>query len=343
MLSAPPSALKSMCSTSLRSIVTLATSRKKQHAAAIGRDVDVLGDVGAEEQQRVGAVLAFDGVAAVARVPVEHVVAGAEQRDVVAVVAEDEVVAVAAEQRVVALAAEDGVVAGAAVDGQLDDAGRQGRGGDGVVAAQRVDDERVVGPFAAGDVDRAGRPTTETEVPAPNTSMMSAPLRAVDDHRVGLRRRRRPAERAGEIDVDLRHVGAGQVVDGDRVGAAERVEVDPLDVIEVHDDVADVAGEAHAPAVGRDVEVLVAVAAVEQQRVGAVLALDRVAAVAGIPLEDVVAGAEEGGVVACLPSMKSLPSPPRRMSAPLLPRMVSLPVAAVDRQLDRGRPDCRWR
>ena len=52
------------------------------------------------------------------------------------------------------------------------------------------------------------------------------------------------------------------------------------------------------PAVGRDVHVLVDVAAVEQHRVGAVLALDRVAAVAGIPLERVVSGSEQCGVVA---------------------------------------------
>ena len=110
---------------------------EEQHAAAVGRDVDVLGDVRAEEQHGVGAVLAFDGVVAVAGIPLEHVVAGAQQRDVVAVVAEDEVVAVAAEDRVGALAAEDRVVAGAAVDRQLDDAGRQGGGGDAVVAAQR--------------------------------------------------------------------------------------------------------------------------------------------------------------------------------------------------------------
>ena len=104
----------------------------------------------------------------------------------------------------------------------------------------------------------------------------------------------RAADRAGEVDVDLRDVGAGQVVDGDGVGAAQRVEVDALDIVEVHDDVAEVAGEPHAPAVGRDVEDLGAVAAVEQHRVGAVLALDGVAAVARIPLEHVVAGAEEG-------------------------------------------------
>ena len=104
------------------------------HAAAIGRDVDVLADVGAVEDQRVGAGLALDGVAAVARIPDERVVAVAEQRHVVAAAADDGVVAVAADERVVALAAGDGVVAGAAVDGEADDAGRQGRGIDRVVA-----------------------------------------------------------------------------------------------------------------------------------------------------------------------------------------------------------------
>ena len=48
-------------------------------------------------------------------------------------------------------AAEDRVVAGAAVDRQLDDAGGQRGRGHGVVAAQRVDDERVVGPFGVRD------------------------------------------------------------------------------------------------------------------------------------------------------------------------------------------------
>ena len=34
-----------------------------------------------------------------------------------------------------------------------------------------------------------------------------------------------------------RHVGAGQIADGDGVGAAECVEVDVLDAVEVHGDV----------------------------------------------------------------------------------------------------------
>ena len=106
----------------------LATSRVKQHAPAVGRDVDVLVDVRAVEQHRVGAGLAFDHVAAVARIPLEHVVAGAEQGGVVALLAVDEVVAVAAEQEVGAVAAEDGVVAGAAVDRDADQ-GREIAGG----------------------------------------------------------------------------------------------------------------------------------------------------------------------------------------------------------------------
>ena len=96
----------------------------EQHAAAICRDVDVLSDVRAEEQHGVGAVLAFDGVVAVAGIPLKHVVAGAEPREVVTVVAEDKIVTVAAEQGVVALAAEDGVVAGSAVDRQFCGSGR---------------------------------------------------------------------------------------------------------------------------------------------------------------------------------------------------------------------------
>ena len=99
-----------------RSIVMLADVAGEAHALAVGRDVDLLVDVGAVELHRVDAVLAFDGVAAVARVPDERVVAGAEERGVVAAAAGDEVVAVAADQRVVTVAAGDGVVAGAAVD-----------------------------------------------------------------------------------------------------------------------------------------------------------------------------------------------------------------------------------
>ena len=54
-----------------------------------------------KNSMRVRAVLAFDGVVAVAGVPLEDVVAGTQQREIVAAVAEDEIVAVAAEEYVV--------------------------------------------------------------------------------------------------------------------------------------------------------------------------------------------------------------------------------------------------
>ena len=58
--------------------------------ASVRGQVDLLADVGAVELHRVGAVLAFDDVAAVAGVPDERVVAGAEEGGVVAAAAVDE-------------------------------------------------------------------------------------------------------------------------------------------------------------------------------------------------------------------------------------------------------------
>ena len=107
-----------------------------------------------------------------------------------------------------------------------------------------------------------------------------------------------PPPLRGQVGGHVDDVGPGQVVDGEVVGAAEGLGVDRLDVVQVHRDVADVAGEPHPAAVGGDVHALVDVAAVERHRVGAVLALDDVAAVAGIPLERVVAGSEQRDVVA---------------------------------------------
>src|SRR5262249_48910970 len=100
-----------------------------------------------------------------------------------------------------------------------------------------------------------------------------------------------------QVDGNLVHVGSGQIVDGDGVGATSGVDLDVLDAVEVHGDVADVAGEPRAAAVGRDVDLLVDVGAVELERVGARLPLDRVA---GVTHEQrhVVAGAADDDVVA---------------------------------------------
>ena len=144
---------------------------------------------------------------------------------VVAAAADDDVVAVAADQHVGALAADDRVVAGAAVDGELDDAGRQRRGVDGVVAAEAVDDQRVVGAFGAGrSSPAAGRPVTATDAAAaPTTLIVSLPAVPLTVT-VSAWPSPRAAGRRREVDVDLRHVGAGQVVDRDGVGAAQGVE-----------------------------------------------------------------------------------------------------------------------
>ena len=87
----------------------VALGTEEPEAVSVRRQVDLLGALAPLKQHRVGAVLALDGVAAVAWVPDEGVVAGAHQRCVVAAVAVDRVVPVAAE-RVDALASGERVV-----------------------------------------------------------------------------------------------------------------------------------------------------------------------------------------------------------------------------------------
>ena len=143
---------------------------------------------GAVKEHGVGAVLAFDGVAAVARVPLERVVAGAQERHVVALLAIDEVVAVAAEQQVDAVAAEERVVAGAAVHGDLDQRGQVAGGGERVVAAVGVEDQVLAG----ADIQAEG-----------------SRVEAIEAH-------------AGAIGGDGEGLGAVAAVDLDGVGAGCR-------------------------------------------------------------------------------------------------------------------------
>src|SRR5205807_4378418 len=74
---------------------------------------------------------------------------------------------------------------------------------------------------------------------------------------------------AGQVQVDLGHVGPGQVIDNDLVRAAAGGEIDLLDAVEVHRDVRDVAGGAHTRAVVGEGAILVHVGPVELHRVGA--------------------------------------------------------------------------
>ena len=112
-------------------------------AVAIRRDIDLLGDVGAVEQQRIGAVVAFDDVAAIARIPLERIVSGAKECSVTALIAVDEIVSVAADQDVIAGAAEDRVIAAAAINRERELPCGEPCRIDGVIAAERVDVKRV--------------------------------------------------------------------------------------------------------------------------------------------------------------------------------------------------------
>ena len=158
------------------------------------------------KQHRVAAGFALDGVAAVARVPDEGVVAGAQGCGVVASVAVDGVVAVAADQRLDALAAGERVVAGAAVDEQGDrlsgEAGRR----DGVVAAEAVDGEQV-GRVLVLDRDRARQTGRGHADASPLTLIVSSPAVPLTETRSGCAVARRAAEGAGEVDVHVLDVG----------------------------------------------------------------------------------------------------------------------------------------
>ena len=102
------------------------------------------------ERQPVAAGLALDDVAVVPGIPLERVVAGAEEGDVVARVAVHEVAAVAAEEHLRSAAPPERVVARAAVGGDLDRRAELAGRREAVVAAVGVEPEVLGRP----DVDR---------------------------------------------------------------------------------------------------------------------------------------------------------------------------------------------
>ena len=148
---------------------------REPYAAAVRGRLQPLADVAAVERHLVDAVLALDDVVAVTGIPLERVVAGAQQAGVVALLAVDEVVAVAAEQEVDAVAAEQVVVAGAPVDGDADQRGQVAGRGVGVVAAVGVDVSFSEVPMSIEN--GAGlRRSNRTRVPLAVVVNCSAPL-----------------------------------------------------------------------------------------------------------------------------------------------------------------------
>ena len=218
----------------------------------------------------------------------------------------------------------------------------------GSVAAPRpsspprpADDERVVRPLAVRG--RSPGPTGRSRSSrsrAAKTLMMSLPAVPLTITVSAAPSPPAPPAVAPRSRLTWVRPGPGQVVDGDRVGPAEGVQVDPLDAVQVHDDGADVAGEPDPGAVGREVELLGDVGPVEQHRVRA------------RPGPRPCRCRRPGSRRTCRPRprrqavslprppmIRSLPSPPNSRSAPSPPVIVSLPVPAVDGDLDqRGQP-----
>ena len=193
-------------------------------------------------------------------------------------------------ERVVAGAADQDVVAVAAIGDELDAAMKAG----GLMTSSPPRPLMTsLSPAPASVMfTSAARPVT-VMIPFVLVTVMTS-LPAVALMRDGVR----GAVIGAEVEIDLADIGPGHIVDRDVVGAAESVEVDVLDAVEVHRDVGDVAGEPGVAAIGRDVDVLVDIGTVEQQRVGTLAAFDGVAAVAGIPDEGIVAGAHIGDIIA---------------------------------------------
>src|SRR4029453_8979647 len=100
-----------------------ALSAEEPKAVAIRRQVDLLAAACAVEEHRVGAVLALDDGAAVARIPDEGVIAGAHAPGICTHVSVDRVVAVSAEQALGSGASAQGVASGATIEGRRDAVG----------------------------------------------------------------------------------------------------------------------------------------------------------------------------------------------------------------------------
>src|SRR5262249_49701599 len=173
------------------------------HARAVRGNIDFLVDVGAVEHQRVGTVLTLNDVVAVARIPNERVVPGAELGNVVAAATDHRVAAVAADQQVGALAAGNGVVAGAAVDDEPDNARLQGAGIDRIVAGATVDDELVVCGFGTSDDHLLGKAIHHGRRAGPGDLDVVGLRGAVDGHLIGRAVALTGSRHSRKVDRDL--------------------------------------------------------------------------------------------------------------------------------------------
>src|SRR5205807_162035 len=122
----------------------------------------------------------------------------------------------------------------AAVHHELNRARGQRRAVHDVVAGQGVDHQLVLGRLGAPDVDlgRQAEGGHLARVAGHHDRVVTGG--AFDGDGVGGVVAGGAARRARQVQVDRGHVGAGQVVDGDPVGAAQGDEVDLLGAVDVH-------------------------------------------------------------------------------------------------------------
>ena len=130
----------------------------------------------------------------------------------------------AAEEHVVTGAAEQDVVAVAAVLGEANRGGRERGCLDDVVAGTGLDGQPIVRRLRSGDVHARGEPEHRRAGRVARDVDHVVAGRAVHDHVV--RCAVAGAAGRGEIRVHLGEVGPADVVDRERVGAAERPDVD---------------------------------------------------------------------------------------------------------------------
>src|SRR5215467_14634686 len=112
-----------------------------------------------------------------------------------------------------------------AVREHLDRAGDQPGPVQCVVDLQVIELE-VVGRLGVGDRDQRGEAAHLHYSGVATDVDLVVPGGSVHDHPVYRSVARRPAQAAGEVDVDPADVGAAEVLDGDQVGAAKGIDVD---------------------------------------------------------------------------------------------------------------------
>src|SRR4029077_19295528 len=129
------------------------------------------------------------------------------------------------------------------------DPGPQPRAVDDVIAAEAVDDDMVAG-LEAGDCDVFSQPGHRNHAVVLGDVDDVVAVGRIDDDGVGRAVTDAAAWRRFQIDRHVLDVGRGEVVDGDGIRTAPGGEVDGLDIVEVHRDAGDVAGEYRAAVVG---------------------------------------------------------------------------------------------